>query len=205
MTLGGAQVYQSPQNLGDAGGWTFCSGVVTPTATSALLLFQTVSTTINDTSILVDSVLVNPVSFVPVVGALSVATGATVGTANSFETPVLNATTFGPLLSMQMWMFNPPITSTQPWTFTNTLGGIAITGSPYDPPAPVTPPAGSQYAFLQTSPQDLIGTQRSSMSTTLTGLTSGSHMLSASTGLSELQQTTRSNRAMKLSRESEFL
>ena len=174
VTLGGAQVYQSPQNLGDAGGWTFCSGVVTPTATSALLLFQTVSTTINDTSILVDSVLVNPVSFVPVVGALSVATGATVGTANSFESPVLNATTFGVGLTMQAFIYNPPITSLQPWSFTNVLGGIALTGSPLDPPAPVTPPAGSQYAFLQTSPNSVAGFQSSAMWTTLSGLTSGS-------------------------------
>jgi len=44
------------------------------------------------------------------------------------------------------YVYNP---STFLYTWTTSQGGVAATGSPFDPPAPATPPDGVQYAFLQ--------------------------------------------------------
>jgi len=76
-------------------------------------------------------------------------------------------------VTIQSYWYNPPISNQQPWTWTQGLGGIALTGSPWDPPPPVIPPSGPQYAFLQTSPNGATGNQSTTMSTTVTGLTAG--------------------------------
>ena len=57
---------------------------------------------------------------------------------------------------MQSYMYSPLVTATQPW-FWSPLGGIAILGSPFDAPAPAQPPSGSQYGFVQTSPNGALG------------------------------------------------
>jgi len=90
----------------------------------------------------------------------------------------LNGSSYGPGVTLQNYLYNPPITTAQnglqPWTFTYNQGGIALTTSPWDPPAPIAPPQGSQYAFLQTSPHNVPALAVSQMSTTVTGFIANS-------------------------------
>jgi hypothetical protein len=172
----GQQLWQSPPNIDDLSGWWFVNQTFTAPAgvTSGQLTFQVAATSTNDRSIDIDSVYVTPASNpAPSVGLLSTTAGNTFTTATSFESPVLNGAAFGAGVSLQNYAYNPLITPSQPWAFTPFQGGIAYTGSPWDPPAPVAPPAGSQYAFLQTSPHSAANDGTSSMSTMVSGLTGG--------------------------------
>ena len=169
--LGGAQLWQSVASIQDIAGWAPASVVFTASASSGLLLFNVVSGSNNDRSILLDSVVAAPTAS-PLLTAGTVA--ANTAPAFSFETPILNGTYFGASVSLQNYLYNPQITASQPWAFTPSQGGIAFTGSPWDPPSPTTPPAGAQYAFIQVSPHNALNDGSSNMSTTVTGLTAGS-------------------------------
>ena len=170
VTVGSVQVWQSPAAILDLSGWTFAWGVFTAPAASAALMFNVVSTSDNDHSVDVDTVLVMPTATgTPLSGAITPTSYASL----SFEAPVLNTSYYGPGLSLQSYAYNPLITSLQTWAWTPLQGGVAFTGSPWDPPAPVTPPQGAQYAFIQVSPRNALQDQSSNMSTLLTGLTSG--------------------------------
>jgi hypothetical protein len=170
VVLGTQQLWQSPANIQDSSGWTLASAPFTA-STATLLQFNVVASSTNDRSILVDSVLVASIaSPLPTAGTVPINTAQ----AFSFEYPVLTPPTG---VSLQSYIYNPQIslssTAYQPWTFTPSQGGIALTGSPWDPPSPSAPPAGSQYAFLQVSPHSALNDQYSTMTTTVTGLTAG--------------------------------
>jgi hypothetical protein len=169
--LAGTQLWQSVPAILDISGWAFTSVIFTASSSSGLLLFNVVSGSNNDRSILLDSVLVMPTGS-QLLTAGSVA--ANTALAFSFEAPILNGSYYGPGVTIQTYSYNPPLSSSQPWAFTYNQGGIAFTGSPWDPPSPAAPPSGSQYAFLQVSPHSVAGEASSNMSTTVTGLTAGS-------------------------------
>ena len=167
--MNGQQIWQSVPAIQDLNGWAPASGLFTASSTTAQLVFQVLSTSDNDHAILVDSVRVQPTAS-PLATAGS--TGINTIIALSFGSPPLNGSYYGPGVSLQPYWYNPPISAQQPWVWTPYQGGIAITGSPFDPPAPVLPPsAGRQYAFIQVSPNNALNDQSSNMSTTLTGLT----------------------------------
>jgi len=64
------------------------------------------------------------------------------------------------------YMYLPPVDGTQPWSFGPVNGGLAVTGSPFDPPPPIQAPNCPNYAFLQT----MGNAWQSLMSAQLTGL-----------------------------------
>ena len=172
--MSGQQIWQSVPAILDLNGWAPASGLFTASSSSGLLLFQVVSTTDQDHAVLVDSVRVLPTGVSPLVGSTAISGGSS-NVALSFGSPPLNGSYYGPGVSLQPYWYNPPISAQQPWVWTPYQGGIAITGSPFDPPAPVLPPsAGRQYAFIQVSPNNALNDQNSNMSTTLTGLTANS-------------------------------
>ena len=156
LTYGSQTLWTSVQNIADSSGYMFVqTSTFTPSAASALFSFTVVSTVDIDHSILIDAVIVNPTV------ALPNATLA-VGMTNTFEYPPIAGNSYD---------YNTPVTTTQPWTWTSGLGGRAMIGSPFDPPPPSTPPSGSQYAFVQTSPNGANFTS-ASMSAIITGLSS---------------------------------
>jgi hypothetical protein len=166
LFVGDANIWHTAADLSDAGGWFFASKVFSATATSETVVFNLVSTADQDHAVLVDSVVIAKKS--PPTGSLLI------GKLYGFETPVLNGSAYGAGLTLQPYSYNPLILITQPWTWTWELGGIALIGSPWDPPAPSQPPGGAQYGYIQTSPNGALGDQTSTMWSTLTGMTSGS-------------------------------
>ena len=154
LTYGGQSLWTSLNNISDSNGYMFVQTTTfTPTAAAAFLNFTVVSVVDGDHSILIDAVLVSPTI------ALPNATLA-VGMINTFEYPSIVGTTYD---------YNTPLSTTQPWTWTQGMGGRAMIGSPFDPPPPSTPPSGTQYAFVQTSPNGANFTT-ASMSAIITGL-----------------------------------
>ena len=148
-----------------------CHCFLHSTSIELTLVFAVVSASNNDRAILVDSVLIVAAG-APLATSGSVAVGTSAfRIASNFGSPSLNGSTYGPAVTIQPYVYNAPISNSQPWTFTLQQGGIATTGSAFDPPQPSTPPTGNQYAFLQTSPNGALYDGSSSMSTTLTGLT----------------------------------
>ena len=49
-----------------------------------------------------------------------------------------------PLASGQGYVYNPPVTVTQPWTWTPSQGGVGRQPGPFDPPGATTPPHNQQ-------------------------------------------------------------
>ena len=170
--VGGVAVWMSATNITDLNGWTWVFTTFNATAANTSLVFAVVSTSDNDRSVLVDSVLVMPTGvLLPSTGAVALSS-PNAPIAFSFEQPILNSTIVG--ASLQPYIYNPqPINAQQPWAWTWQQGGIALQGGPWDPPAPATPPSGSQYAYIQTNPFGTSTLAQSNMSTTVTGLTLG--------------------------------
>lgn len=101
----------------------------------------------------------------------------------SFEYPMLEASSYGPGITMQDYMFNPALSPLCPWVFTQGRGGIAFGGS-FRSPEPSTPPAGDQWGFLMTSPENAPLSRNATMTTTLVNLVSAkSYVVSFSWGL----------------------
>ena len=164
VSYAGQTIYTSASNLGDAGGWAFVSAPFTPTATSGNLIFNVTSQSNQDHTLLFDAVIVRSPS-----PPLALVQPSTV---YGFESPNLS------LGSQLSYYYNPPqVAGSQPWTWYVqpgtflSLGGVALSGSPFDPPAPSAPPQGSQYGFVQVIPGNLM----SWMSANVSGLTSGSN------------------------------
>jgi len=67
------------------------------------------------------------------------------------------------------YFYLPPVDGSQPWSFGPVNGGLAVTGSPFDPAPPTQPPSCPSYAFLQTMGNAV----DSEMSALLTGLKDG--------------------------------
>ena len=149
VLVNGQVVYASANNLTDAGGWIYTqTSAWQPVALSngqATVQFLVQSTTTQDHTVLFDDILISLAGAIPV------------PTLSDFESPNTGA-----------WVYTPPVTVQQPWTFTANRCGIAHAGSPWDPPPPAQPPSNGQYAFLQTS-----GVNNVSMSATLFNLTTG--------------------------------
>ncbi|KAJ3175128.1 hypothetical protein HDU85_002174, partial [Gaertneriomyces sp. JEL0708] len=132
------------------------------------LVFNTIATADNDRTVLIDSVVIEPVNARAPLGRLS-ATLSGHSTANSFEAPPLFGGAYGQGLSIQNFVYNPEIAYNQPWSFTDRLGGIARVGSPFDA-SPNIPPDGAQYAFIQTG---LLNSLQSSIWTNVSDLVVG--------------------------------
>ena len=148
VLVNGQVVYASAQNLNDSGGWIYAQSLawqpVAISAGQATVTFYVTSTTLQDHTVLFDDI------------TISLAGAIALPSLQDFESPNTN------------YMYNPPVTPQQPWTWTGNGGGIAHTGSPWDPPAPIQPPSNAQYVFLQTSTNELV-----TMTATLFNLTGG--------------------------------
>ena len=160
-------IYTSPQNLVDAGGWAQVSVPFTPSVTTGNLIFNVTSLANQDHSILFDAVIIRS-------AAGPAAAFVQAATTYGFEYPNLS------LGSQVNYYYNPmQVESVQPWTWFvqpgtfNALGGVALVGSPFDPPPPTTPPSGQQYGFIQVTP--LNGVLTSYMTANVTALTGGAN------------------------------
>ena len=151
VLVNGQVVYQSAQNVSDMGGWIYAQTVpwqpVSASNGQATISFYVTSLTLQDHTILFDDITV------------WLAGGVTVPSLQDFESPYSN------------YLYNPPVTAQQPWTWPINGGGVAHTGGPFDPPKPIQPPSNAQYAFLQTSPGGK-GNATTFMSATLFNLSS---------------------------------
>ena len=138
-------------------------------------MFAVVSSSNNDHAVLVDTVVIfGTGSPLPTTGTLALGTSST-STALSFESPSLNPQGVSLQAHMSITLQSVLVNH---GVGTSGLGGIALTTGPFDPPAPVGPPDGSQYAFVQTSPDSASGMSApSNMSTTITGLNVGASYL----------------------------
>ena len=123
------------------------SAVFVPTSSTVRLFFANNDATSNDHSILIDAVTVRPQGYAPPVVTVS----GTPNVISSFEYPVLPAAGYYYGSSYQIAAVLP--NTIDPWTISNNLwmvgGGLAATGSPWDPPGSNTP-NGNQYAYIQT-------------------------------------------------------
>ena len=165
VTLGGSTLWVSAVNLSESGGWmSVLTAPFTPptlVGSQAILSFTVNSTGTDDHCILLDAVSVynSMGSNSPLITAAPLYALSASAT-SSFETPTLNST---------VQYIYTPFPSFSQWTFDN-QSGIAITGSAFDPPPPIAPPAGQQYAFMQVSPSgagapySLVSTYLSSLS-----------------------------------------
>ena len=167
ISYAGVTIYTSPSNLVDAGGWAQVSVPFTATATSGNLIFNVTSLVNQDHALLFDAVIVRSPAGP---AAAFVQPSSTYG----FEYPNLS------IGSQVQYYYNPQqVAGLQPWAWytpSNSLqgqGGVAATGSPFDPPPPSAPPAGTQYGFVQVTPING-GSLFSWMSANVSGLTSGS-------------------------------
>ena len=50
------------------------------------------------------------------------------------------------------YIYNPPLSASQPWVWPPALGGIASQGSPFDPPGANTPPQNVQVRHTRCTP-----------------------------------------------------
>ena len=156
LLIGGQQIWQSPANITDQGGWTAVAPITFTGSGNLPIVFLVTSIGSFDHAVLVDAVRFTSSLPVPTYYLSSDVT-------YDFENPSLAFT--------DPYQYNPPLSSTQPftWSIINLGGviygggGVAAVGSPWDPPAPTTPPSGSQYGFLQTSPNNDPGLQLSNM------------------------------------------
>ena len=135
VLVNGQVVFVSPQNVSDGGGWIYAQSTAwQPVAVSngqATVTFYVQSSTQYDHTILFDDITV------------SLAGAFALPTLQDFESPYVG------------YMYNPPVTPQQPWTWnTPSGGGIGHTGGPWDPPPPIQPPSNAQYAYLQTGGTD---------------------------------------------------
>ena len=161
-------IWQSAPNIAVAGGYVFINCTLVASATSGTLTFSNqASTGTQDRALLFDSVLLEPASYNSPTWIYVYQPGVP----QSFELPNLNPPSG---LSQQPYYYNPPISTTQPWTWTLYQGGNAIQGSPWDPPGSNIPPMGLQYAFIQCYPAGQ-GSANSNMSTIVSGLVPGQY------------------------------
>jgi hypothetical protein len=118
-----------------------------PSASTVRLFFANNDATSNDHSILIDAVTVRPQGYAAPVVTVS----GTVNSLSSFEYPVLPTAGYSYGSSYQIASVLPNVID--PWTIGNNVwmvgGGLAATGSPWDPPGGATP-NGNQYAYIQT-------------------------------------------------------
>ena len=157
LYIGGAQLWQSPANISDPAGWTYVPPISFTGTGNVPILFSVIALGTEDRSILIDAVRLTSNAPLP---TYYVYADQTV----SFENPSLAFTS--------NFQYNPPLSASQPFTWSLITiggvnyggGGLASLGSPWDPPSPSTPPSGSQYALLQTSPNGVLGLQLSNMS-----------------------------------------
>jgi len=147
--LGNQLLYQSVANYSDLSGWAYVSTVFTYTGTqsTASFVFSTVnSITGDDRTLLVDSVLIQSIGYQAPQAQVTVS-GSGANVISNFASPSLNGSTYGPNVTLQSYIYSPPITSSQPFTFAQ-IGGIAMVGGPWDPVNPSLAPS-LQYAFIQ--------------------------------------------------------
>ena len=94
--------------------------------------------------------------------------------ANVVDSQTLGVNVLGnfesPLPPNGAYIYNPPVTPIQPWTWPG-FGGVGVSGHDFDPPPPTQPPSPAQYGFIQISPSNAPDWYNSSMWTNVTGLT----------------------------------
>ena len=148
----GNRIYLSPPNLSVQAGrlvsWVQQSTSLTASAVTGTLTFSVYSNSSGSgQTIIIDSVLLEPASYT----TPNVILVYNPGIPESFESPVVNQVNG---VSIQPYVYNPPITPFQHWTWTRYQGGIAGNqNNPWSPGnAAVNPPVGSQFAYLQVNP-----------------------------------------------------
>jgi hypothetical protein len=171
VSIDGMQVF-STNYINDPQGWIqqnsalFTTQASTPTS-AQLLITVLKATSVNITTDY--SVLIDAVSVATNTQQTLAAASSQLSAVYSFETPAVGSASWSYSFSSPLASSYP--TSQVPFLFVG-LGGIAASGSPWDPPGAAAPPAGTQYVYLQMAPDNVYSTQ-SSIITTLTGLSSG--------------------------------
>ena len=160
VMVGGATVWQSPPDYSDGYGWVLVqSSPFMVSNASVVLQITVVGDQVLDRALLLDALTVVPTS------VLSAPTMFP-SIVYDFEAPVVSD-----------YVTNPAVNSStgglQPFTWTYDLGGVARLGGTFIPPAPTTPPSGSQYAFFWTSPGNAAARSTCQMSAVLGELSVG--------------------------------
>ena len=162
----------STNYINDPQGWIqqasalFTTQPATPT--TAQLLITVVKAA--DIDVTMDySVLIDAVSVSTNAQQTLSAASSQLSTLYSFETPSVGSGSWSYSFASPLSSSYP--TSQLPFLFVG-LGGIAASGSPWDPPGAAATPDGSQYVYVQMAPDNVYSSQ-SSILTTLTGLSSG--------------------------------
>ena len=164
VLVDGVLVYQSAAGLSGGSVWQLASsGTFTSSGVSSLVVWANSSSSTGSSTVLLDKLTITTAA--AATATLDAYYGA------SFEYPTLTgaATIYQYQTAGQL-----ALSAAQPWTFSSpTNGGIALTGSPFDPPPPIAPPNGQQYAFIQTSPKSKANQRTEYMQATVSGLVPG--------------------------------